>query len=316
VLKAVPVQWVATQVAGIQLKETPTDDGEYTAPELFEILDDIYSCFFDYVETSQVLALTNKVEKKVEKLLDEMDVGGSVFKRFSISGIVGSVSQFLTMSGKSGHQELADRLQQTGGDVDQLRNSVLAVMVGASVELSEVLTHMVNLLLEDPNIQTVLAGSAGAKDDATLEGYISEVFRINPPVQGTYRQAKVSEAVGATSVTQNDLVYLDIASANLNERAITNPQAVDPKRSQTNVLSSDILTRTLGRPLVSKIMIAVLRAVLELGHVRRGPGQSGELKRFSANINGISTWRYLDQKQLFTQWAQSLVIQYDTKPQA
>ena len=87
-----------------------------------------------------------------------------------------------------------------------------------------------------------------------------------------------------------------------------------------------MFSRTLGRPLVSKIMIAVLRAVLELGHVRRGPGQSGELKRyvwtlnkrqsltnvlhrFSANINGISTWRYLDQQQVFTQWAQSLVIQ-------
>jgi len=279
-------------------------------------LDDIYSYFFDYVETSQVLALGNRVEKQVEKLLDEIDVGGSVFKRFSISGMVGSVSQFLTMSGKSERQELAERLQQSGGDVDQLRNSVLAVMVGASVELSEVLTHMVDLLLEDPNIQTVLAGSAGAKDDATLEGYISEVFRINPPVQGTYRQAKASEAVGATSVTQNDLVYLDIASANLNERAIINPQGVNPKRSQANVLSADILTRTLGRPFVSKIMIAVLRAVLELGHVHRGPGQSGELKRFSANINGISTWRYLDQKQLFTQWAQSLVIQYDAKPKA
>jgi len=316
VLKAVPIQWVATQVAGIELKDTPDDDGEYTAYELFEILDDVYSYFFDNVETSQVLALGNRVEKEVEKLLDQIDVGGSVFKRFSISGIVGSVSQFLTMSGKSEHQELAERLQQTGGDVDQLRNSVLAVMVGASVELAEVLTHMIDLLLEDPNIQTVLAGSAGAKDDATLEGYIAEVFRINPPVQGTYRHAKVAEAVGAASVAQEDLVYLDIATANLNERAITDPKEVDPKRSQTNVLSSDILTRTLGRPLVSKIMIAVLRAVLELGHVRRGPGQSGELKRFSAKINGIATWRYLDQKQVFTQWAQSLVIQYDAKPKA
>lgn len=37
---------------------------------------------------------------------------------------------------------------------------------------------MIDLLLEDPNIQTVLAGSAGAKDDVTLEGYIAEVFRM------------------------------------------------------------------------------------------------------------------------------------------
>lgn len=80
-------------------------------------------------------------------------------------------------------------------------------------------------------------------------------------------------------------------------------------------------------------MIQVLRAVLELGSVRRGPGQSGELKRlvknfqfvqsliklyrrFSVNVGGISTWRYLDLAQNFTQWAQSLVIQYDAKPKA
>jgi hypothetical protein len=37
------------------------------------------------------------------------------------------------------------------------------------------LTHMVDLLLEDTNIQTVL--SEGKKDEATLKGYISEVLR-------------------------------------------------------------------------------------------------------------------------------------------
>lgn len=34
---------------------------------------------------------------------------------------------------------------------------------------------MVDLLLEDPNIQSVLA--AGMKDDTVLQGYIAEVFR-------------------------------------------------------------------------------------------------------------------------------------------
>jgi hypothetical protein len=46
--------------------------------------------------------------------------------------------------------------------------------------LSIVLTHMVNLLLDDANVSTYLADlvdSAGAKDDSVLQGYISEVFR-------------------------------------------------------------------------------------------------------------------------------------------
>jgi hypothetical protein len=57
-----------------------------------------------------------------------------------------------------------------------------------------VLTHMVDLLLEDPNIQTVLAGSAGAKDDATLEGYISEVFRALYVLFGALRCSLLVQA--------------------------------------------------------------------------------------------------------------------------
>jgi hypothetical protein len=95
---------------------------------------------------------------------------------------------------------------------------------------------------------------------------------------------------------------------------------------------SDFFHRTLGEQLLSKIMIQVLRAVLELGSVRRAPGQSGDLDRYavllssliwiftklllfsfitSIDRDGIPVYRYLNSKEKFTQWATSLVIQYD-----
>jgi hypothetical protein len=103
------------------------------------------------------------------------------------------IVNFLTAT-KSGRHSISERLQQDIGigSPNQLSNSILATMV-ASVELSEglilclikaliltdtslkALTHMVDLLLEDTNIQKVLA--EGKMDESVLKGYISEVLR-------------------------------------------------------------------------------------------------------------------------------------------
>lgn len=57
------------------------------------------------------------------------------------------------------------------------------------------------------------------------------------------------------------------------------PSKIDPSRPKEVYIRGDILTRTLGTELVSKIIVETLRAVFELKNVVRGPGQSGELKR-------------------------------------
>ena len=54
---------------------------------------------------------------------------------------------------------------------------------------------------------------------------------------------------------------------------------IDHSRPKENYIRGDVLTRTLGTELVSKIVAKVLQAVFELKNVTRGPGQSGELKR-------------------------------------
>jgi len=313
VLRVVPIHWVATQLADIKLKKNATDHGDYTENELFGILSEIYSYFFDDVESSRVLKLGSKVQEDVKNLLHHIKANAGAPK-YSLSSIFGTVSQFLTLSSKSERQDIADRLQQDGASLDQISNSILALMVGASVELAEALAHMVNLLLDDANISKALAGDA--KDDSILRGYISEVLRIDPPVQGLYRHVKDDEVVGEQSLRQTQLVFLDVESANSDEKAFANPKNVNPTRSQEHIIQGNILTRTLGQPILSKIMIQVLRAVLELSNVRRGPGQSGDPKRFSVELNGISMKRYLDQNQQFTPWAQSMVIQYGEKATA
>lgn len=65
----------------------------------------------------------------------------------------------------------------------------------------------------------------------------------------------------------------------LQERAFEDPIRINHTRPREHYIRGDVLTRTLGTELVSKIVIKSLQAVFELKNVARGPGQSGDLKR-------------------------------------
>jgi hypothetical protein len=75
------------------------------------------------------------------------------------------------------------------------------------------LTLMVNILLDQPEVVKNLL--ATDKDDV-LDGYVTEMLRIDPPLQGIYREARADETVGTTAVKGGDLIYLNITTANKN----------------------------------------------------------------------------------------------------
>jgi len=305
VFRVVTIQWVAS-LACITLKK-PEDDNEitFTETELFDTLNAIYTfCFLD-IEAGQVLRTEKKIKAQIKQILDhiEANVGGSIDKRLSVNGVVGTLSRMF-----GNKQDLADRLQQGGNSTSQNVNSTLAVMVGASVELAQALTHMLNILLDQADVVRALTSD---NKPEVLEGYVAEMLRIDPPIQGVYREAKVNETVGSAPLNPGDLVYCDLASANMNARAFEIPTKIDHSRPKDRYITSGVLTRTLGTELVSKIVVNVLKAVFELKNVKRGPNQSGELKRFMCEVEGIKSYRYLDKDQKLSPWASSLVITYD-----
>ncbi|KAG1860740.1 hypothetical protein DFJ58DRAFT_638405, partial [Suillus subalutaceus] len=66
------------------------------------------------------------------------------------------------------------------------------------------------------------------------------------------------------------------------EDAFPNPHILDATRAPwERCLPEDGCFKVLGDELVSTMVAEVLRAVLSLENVRRGPGQSGKLARFS-----------------------------------
>lgn len=72
---------------------------------------------------------------------------------------------------------------------------------------------MLNILLDQSDVARALVTT---KEDDILEGYVAEMLRVDPPIQGIYRVAKATETIGSTTVNADDLVYLDVSSANLN----------------------------------------------------------------------------------------------------
>lgn len=72
---------------------------------------------------------------------------------------------------------------------------------------------MTNILLDQPNVAHALVTTDKTDE---LEGYVAEMLRLDPPVQGIYREATANETTGSTSINAGDLVYLDVSSASRN----------------------------------------------------------------------------------------------------
>lgn len=57
--------------------------------------------------------------------------------QLSVAGLLESVSQFFTGNDKSGKQEFVARLRALGSDTEMQCNMVLALLVGSTVELTQ-----------------------------------------------------------------------------------------------------------------------------------------------------------------------------------
>jgi len=311
VLKYVPLRWAATEIAGISLKTKTNPSGTYSESELYDILGDIYSYIFLEGDAAKQMVLGEKVKAEINKLLSHIKSHITGIAR--LSGFVGSItSAFNKPAKKTGHGEILKRLTALDYSHDELANSILAILVGSTVELSLVLTNTVNLLLgsnKDSHIRTLFDD---AKIAAELEGYIYEALRIDPPFKGVFRVAQKDVTVSSLSFKKGDRVFLDIAGASLEESVFHHASTIDPTRTpKSRYLIGGGAFQTLGGDLAPKIVASVLHAILGLPNLRRGPGQSGQLNRFVDTVDPIIRYGYLSKSQLQVPWPDSLIVEYD-----
>ncbi|KAF5383694.1 hypothetical protein D9615_003624 [Tricholomella constricta] len=306
ILKYVPIYWAASDIAGFCLKTKEHPHGHYTPEELYQILGDIYSFVFLDIEASKIMVLGAKVTTHVRALLGHIKnhLGQGITNRNSIASIFSKPK-------KVEHNELVKRLTAIGGSSDELANTILALMVGSTVEISLALTNMVNLYLgsdKDAELRR-LANATDTKN--LLDGFVYEALRLDPPLQGVYRIATKDHAVGNLSVKNGDRIFLDVAQANLDESIFPTPTTVDATRGGKHTLYGDGAFNHLGEQLTVKVMAEVLRAVFQYDNVRRAPGQSGTLRRFKDYARPQLRYAYLDRDQFSSAWPTSLSIVYD-----
>ncbi|KAG1881160.1 heme peroxidase [Suillus subluteus] len=314
VLKFVPLHWAATEVAGIPLKTKQNPHGVFTESQLFDMLGEIYQFIFLEVDLAYYMPIKQRVKEHVQELTHLIKGAlGSAGSKLPFAGLIGTVSGFF--SKKKNHNEIVKRLFEFGCSTEHVVNSILALLVGATVEMSLALTNVVNLLVHkeyDSEVTIAANKKVDAKDFGSLTAYVTEALRIDPPFAGTYRVAKQDESIESLNVKQGQRLFLNVAAANMNEDAFPNPHILDATRApRERYLPKDGCFKVLGDELASTMMAEVLRAVLSLENVRRGPGQSGKLARFSDAALPVLHYAYLNEKMMQSPWPTSMIVNYD-----
>ncbi|KAG1742705.1 heme peroxidase [Suillus paluster] len=315
VLKFVPLHWAATEVAGIPLKTKKHPHGVFTESELFDKLSEIYQFVFLEVEAAKYMPLKQKVKDHVQELthLIKSALGGAG-SRVPFAELFGTLSGRFSGRGKN-HNEIVKRLFELGYSKEHVVNSILALLVGATVEMSLALTNVVNQLLDsekDSNVTMQAANRMDTNDLSSLTTYINEALRIDPPFAGVYRVAKEDETIVSLTFKRGERLFLDVATANMDNDVFPNPTIVDTTRTpRERSLCGNSCFKVLGEDLASKVIAEVVRGVLSFDNVRRGPGQSGNLPRFKDHALPVLRYAYLDEKMLPSAWPTSMVINYD-----
>jgi linoleate 10R-lipoxygenase len=311
VLKVVPVLWVASEVVGIPLKTEAHPQGHYTVSELYNILGDIYSYIFLHVDPARAKILGAKVSSDVKTLLGHIKeyLAVDAIKKQSVVRAVGSV--FSKANKKPDQSEIVKRLASLGGTTDELANTVLALMVSSTVELSLALTNATHLLVDPEHHETISTVVGGTEAQSPLDGYVYESLRIDPPFEGVYRTVAKDHTIGDLAIKDGDRVFLNIAGANLDETVFSDPLQVNVSRGNKDTLRGDGLFDHLGEPLTVKIIGDVLRAVYSFKGIRRGPGTSGTLPRFKDVNRPDLRFAYRGADQFSAPWPTSFTLLYD-----
>ncbi|KAL9713581.1 hypothetical protein Ac2012v2_003192 [Leucoagaricus gongylophorus] len=310
VIRLVPVYWAASDLAGIQLKTKQNPGGTYTPQELYEILTDIYSFIFLDIEASKIRATQYKVEKAIQDLLYLIKTRLGVSNRLTAPGFIGIFKEIFNKNKRNAeHHEIVMRLYETSHSTDELANAVLAVMV-ISVNFSLTMANALNLFL-GTSLDANLKDLAKSGDAPAFSGYVLESLRLDPPFRGFYRVSTKDQNFGGHAIKKGDRVFVNMGVANQNEKVFARAATFDSTRPLSSAIFGDGTVKYLGETLTVRIVSEVLRAVYAYNNIRRAPGKSGKLKRFTEGTHAQYRYAYLDSKYLISPWPSSLTVQFD-----
>lgn len=99
-------------------------------------------------------------------------------------------------------------------------------LVAGNETTTNLIANMVRRLAEDPDLQERVRANPDL-----VEGLVEEMLRLEAPVGGLFRQAKVDVDIAGTTIPAGDHLWILFASANRDECKFEAPDTVDPERA-------------------------------------------------------------------------------------
>jgi cytochrome P450 len=99
-------------------------------------------------------------------------------------------------------------------------------LVAGNETTTNLIANIIRRLAEDPALQERVRA-----EPALIEGLVEEMLRLEAPVGGLFRQAKVDVEVAGTRIPAGDHLWLLFASANRDGCKFAAPDEVDPERA-------------------------------------------------------------------------------------
>jgi cytochrome P450 len=101
-------------------------------------------------------------------------------------------------------------------------------LVAGNETTTKLITNTVRWLADNPALQERVR-----VDRSLVEPLVEEMLRVEAPVGGLFRQAKVDVEVGGASIPAGDHMWLLFASANRDECKFARPDEVDVDRGNS-----------------------------------------------------------------------------------
>lgn len=313
VFRLVPVHWASTKVAGLPLKTSYETRGIYYEQQMYQMLKEIYSYIYQDGDQTMKIADRSEARENVKRLSRFVKLSLIEAKGGLPGSVLGSFASLVIGDTQSSSSTTLNRLLHVKAPIDEIAADVVAFISTASVELSQIFTHVVNFYLAPtpPNVfdKDYVAASdvykkkianeekirnivANPTADAAslLEGYVREALRHDPVTPGIFRVATSNQDTGYLKWNKGDKLFFDYRAAGA-EFPVPDDQDpnfyVDPTTpvNQYANIQGDGVFKVLGQEFVYGVAASVLQAVFSLPNLHRAKGHTGTLRRFKDVIS-------------------------------
>ncbi|GAA5971915.1 hypothetical protein JCM3765_002613, partial [Sporobolomyces pararoseus] len=171
--------------------------------------------------------------------------------------------------------------------------------------------------LRDLHSQTAV--DVGLANDSTIQHYVNEALRLDPPVGGFVRQAQSNVSLGGTGpdsvqIKAGTLIYIDWTKVNRDPAKFAEPDQIKLDRNPSLYKLAEPGIRSIRHESLSvPIAVGIAKEVFRLVNLRRAPGDSGTLLGLKGALSSHfkTNTMYIHQKtQRLTFFPQSMVISH------